>query len=79
MTSPPGTTVVVGGIPVGVQLIARPNEDEALLGARPHCRVVRPLIHFHNGFANILGVSISEVTMRPNPRRCSPLRGSWSP
>jgi hypothetical protein len=38
--------------------------------AQPHCRFVLPLIREHplyTRFTNILGASISEATMRPNP------------
>ena len=51
--------------------------DAASLGLGPHCRFVLPLIHYlHPRFANILSASVSETTMRPNPRRARPTAAS---
>jgi hypothetical protein len=37
--------------------------------ARSHFRFARPTHPLHTRFANIIGISLSEATMRPNPRR----------
>ena len=37
-------------------------------GIRSHCRFALPFIHVYARFSKRLGASISEATMRPNPR-----------
>ena len=39
---------------------------------RPHCRFVLSLIPLYTRFTNIFGASISEATLRPNPRWTPP-------
>jgi hypothetical protein len=42
--------------------------------ARSHCRLAPPTHPLHTIFTNIFGASVSETTMRPNPRSPGPGR-----
>ena len=48
---------------------------DGTIRARSHCRFIPPLIHpLHTRFTDIFGTSVSEATMRPNPRHDRLLR-----
>jgi hypothetical protein len=47
----------------------RPGHARSGSRARSHCRFVPPTHPLHTTFTNIFGASISQATMRPNPKQ----------
>ena len=66
------TKTMEGAAAVGINA-GLDQEGGGTLRARSHCRFVPPTHPLHTRITNIVGASISEATMRPNP---TPTRAS---